>query len=79
MGRWTKEISEFFKSLGINLVYPATLLMLFLGYINLKKLKSWDKLELYEKSLTTMILIATVLVIFIFIITIMLDFSIIKN
>jgi hypothetical protein len=50
MGRWAKEISEFIKSFGINPIYPTILLMLFLSYVNFKKLKRWDELVSLDRA-----------------------------
>ena len=79
MGRWSKEISDFISSLGINPVYPATLMMLTISYFNLNKLKKWDELELYDKMFTTVTWICTILAVLGCIINILIDFGIIKN
>lgn len=77
MGRWTEEISDFIRSFGVNPIYVATLIMLFLSYLDFKKLKKWDELGQTEKIYIKLTWAFTIVIIIASIINLLVDFNII--
>ncbi len=59
-GTFKNEIINFINSLGINPVYLFTIILLIVSYRKLRKLKIWDKLELYDKMFTSIVWLATI-------------------
>lgn len=54
-GEVKREIIIFIESLGINPLYPVTLILLYISFKDLNKIKKWPTLEFYEKWFTLLL------------------------
>lgn len=76
-GEIKKDIFDFIESLGVNPIYFVTLILLYLSFNDLDKLKRWETLEFYEKWFTLMLLGFTVFMTIVCIFYLIKDFNII--
>ena len=44
-----KDIIDYCNSIGVNPLLPAFLILLVIDYLNMKKIKKWKEILLYEK------------------------------